>query len=776
MQNHVTVRVPARLVAVLAFWILACGTTEEYSEPTYYDPGPSYTPPPQAAPQPQPSYTPPPKPSEPAAPTFPSYVAELDRNQPPQVAKTADVTIQGGAPQKPRDDFWKGLSERYGVALSDNNPNRGNGNDPLILYDFKLGFGDHQVTLAAVAESKVIYNSDGSSTKVAHGLGFCTFDNSRAKMQAGGYYRLDDPYTYALGYFRDGKMHGPWGFNIEDEARKGTQVMSYIAEYSDNQANGEVRFFNRQGYLIEQCWASGGVRHGVSLQWSDEGSVSTNFVGGVQHGSCTEFNVAGQMTRRGTIHRDSYFGRTEFWYPGHEYPYVLRYFDFGPNRGWATYYDKDGALHHQAWIEAGEQTGPWVSYAKTGVKLWQGTLAKGVAHGAFQRFHGDGWVELECEYVDGKQTGPIRWLYQSGKVREEGRMENGLRQGEFKGLREDGTVQWVAEWKDGQSGKVTYYDAQGNVERVEGDPLARLQAPGWAWIDNGELRSLDINKAALAFNPETGHCLMFGGEDLEQSLGATYEFDGKQWSELLPRRSPPDRAGAVLYWDVGRKRMRLAGGYSFFEFDMTASEAQKDAWEWDGRIWGLVDDGEGGPHELLRNRAAYDPQRKVLVTLGRAPEAETWHTFLFDGENWTRLPGVESTDPAAAQLVWDPSAGKVAMWLPSESTGAATHRAWHWDGETWQKGPATLVPPDGSVLSVCADETRKGLWAINGQSLLFYDGTQWAAYEKPELVNAGTTLAFDPKSGRVLAQGSLDALGLGVNESWWFDPDQGKRK
>ncbi|MBX3474344.1 MAG: hypothetical protein KF754_08170 [Planctomycetes bacterium] len=774
MQTLQPVRVPARVVAVLAFWILACGTTEEYQQPYYQDPNPSYTPPPQA--QPQPEYVAPAKPAEPAAPTIPSYVAELDRNQPPQVAKTIDVTIQGGAPQKPTDDIWTSLSARYGVAISDNNPNRGNGNDPLILYDFKLGFGDHQVTLAAVAESKTVYNADGSSTKLAHGLGFCTFDNSRARMQAKSYYRLDDPYTYALGYFRDGRMHGPWAFNLEDEARTGTQVMRYIAEYTANQANGEVRFFNRQGYLVEQCWAVAGVRHGSSYQWFEGGSIATSFVGGVQYGQCLEFNAAGQMTVRGTIYRDSYYGRTEFWYPGSDQPCVVRYFDFGPDRGWATYYDKDGALHHQSWIEDGAQTGPWVSYTKGGFKQWQGPRVKGVAHGAFQRFHADGWVDLECEYVEGKQTGPIRWLYQTGKVREEGRMEKGIRQGEFKSWREDGSLQWIADWKDGQSGKVTYYDAQGKVERVEGDPLAGLQAAGWTWIDNGDLRARDATNVALAFNPETGRCLMFGGEDLEQSLSATHEFDGTKWAELLPRRTPPDRSGAILYWDVGRKRLRLAGGYSFFEFDTSASEAQKDVWEWDGRIWGLADDGEGGPHEVLRSRAAYDPQRKVLVVIGRAPDADSWHTFLFDGEHWTRKPGVESTDPAAAQLVWDPSAGKVAMWLPSESTGAAAHRAWHWDGEAWQKGPATLVPPEGSVFSACADEGRKGLWANNGDSLLFYDGTHWVAYEKPQMVNTGTIITVDPKSGRVFAQGSLSALALGTNESWWFDPDQGKRK
>ena len=157
MHSYQPVRVPARAVALLALWLLACGSTEEYYEPEPYTPPAPYYPPAEPAPEPASN-----KPAPPSQPTFPAYVAELDRNNVPAVPKTADVTIQYGSPAKPTDDFWQTLSTRYGTAADTNNPNRGNPGDPLVIYDFKLGFGEHQVTLACVAESKVVYESGGS--------------------------------------------------------------------------------------------------------------------------------------------------------------------------------------------------------------------------------------------------------------------------------------------------------------------------------------------------------------------------------------------------------------------------------------------------------------------------------------------------------------------------------------------------------------------------------------------------------------------------------------
>lgn len=767
MHTYQPVRVPARAVALLALWLLACGSTEEYYEPEPYTPPPSYNPPSEPAPEPAPY-----KPAAPSQPTLPAYVPELDRNNVPAVPKTVDVTIQYGSPAKPSDDFWQTLSTRYSTAADTNNPNRGNPGDPLVIYDFKLGFGEHQVTLACVAETKVVYES-GGSRRLAHGLGFCTWDNSRAVMKPNSSYSLSDPYTYCIGYFRDGKMHGPWAFNREAESRNGTQIMSYMAEYANNQANGEVRFFDDKGYLTEQCWAQGGVRHGTCYRWTADGSASTAYVGDVQYGKRLEFNKAGQLTRRGNIYDSKFYGLTEFWFPDAYWRYTTRYFDFSGSGGWQADYTQDGTLGELGWVEGAIKTGPYLTYRKDGSKYAQGQRAEGKTEGAYQRFHAEGWLEYESVYVAGKQTGPVKWYFKSGKVLEEGTLADNLRHGEFRQYREDGTLLALTLWENGNVGKTTYYDEQGNPLP---EPSSGREAPGWTWVDNGEFRNDEAWGAAMAFHPETGHCLMFGGETIEESLNKTREFDGTKWVELQPRRSPPGRSGAVMYWDTGKNRLRVAGGYSFFDFDEVASEPERDVWEWDGRSWGLVDDGQGAPHEILRGYSAYDPQRKLLVVWGQTQDDRAWATFVFDGETWTRKAGLESTSPEAAQVVWDPSAGKVAIWLPTPSNASAAHRAMHFDGESWQEAPATLVPPDGTVFSACADAGRKGIWAAHASGLLFYDGTQWVAYEKPDMVNVGSRVLVDPKSGKVFVHGTVDILASGANESWWFDPDQGKRK
>jgi antitoxin component YwqK of YwqJK toxin-antitoxin module len=775
MSSYQPVRVPARAVVLLAFWIVACASTEE----TYY---PSYTPPPS---DPQPSYTPPPsspqtaRPEPPPRPTLPGYIPELDKSKPPEYPVTStEVHAAPTPPAKPTDDLWQRLSEKYGVKSGENNPNRGNPGDPLIQFNFELGFDNHKVTLACVAESRIEY-SGGGSTKLAHGLGFCTFDNSRATMSPNTYYSLADPYCYCIGYFRDGRMHGPWAFNREDEARQGKSVHLYTAEYLNNQVNGEVRFYDDKGYLTEQCWGVGGVRHGASYQWTANGSVTTSFVGGVQSGTRVEFDSQGRLSRRGQIHEGSFWGRTEFWFPGATYPYLVRYFDFGANRGWGTYYRDTGTIGYQAWFEDGKRNGPWVSYTEAGKKHWTGSYVNGSAHGRFQRFHEEGWMDMDCEYANGRQTGLARWYYKSGKVLEEGNLVDGKRHGEFKAWREDGTLQWICLWDNGVAGKTTFYDAQGNIERVTGDPEAMRNAPGWTWIDNGEFAGLDAGYAALAFDEATGHCVMFGGADLEESKNDMREFDGTRWAPVQPRRVPPACTEATLYFDTGRKRLRLVGGTTFYDFDIESLTPQRGIWEWDGKLWTQINDGASGPDLIYPHGAAFDRERNVLVALGQRRDADPmdpWRTWLFDGEKWTDLPAPESSSHTDAQMVWDAGAGKVALWLPSEATGAATHRAWHFDGQAWQAAPASLIPPDGKVLSLCHDTGRKGIWAIQPGRVLFYDGANWTGYETPALVGKNSQILVDPKSGRVFVHGWKTTLDEYRNDSWWFDPKQGKSK
>ena len=130
-----------------------------------------------------------------------------------------------------------------------------------------------------------------------------------------------------------------------------------------------------------------------------------------------------------------------------------------------------------------------------------------------------------------------------------------------------------------------------------------------------------------------------------------------------------------------------------------------------------------------------------------------------------------------ARLVWDPSVNKVALWyFPQPDDAGTTPQSWHFDGENWEQS-ATPMPEAGyTIASVCADAARKGIWAVAQNGLLFFDGKEWVAYETPEMVDFGTQVAVDPKSGRVFLHGCLDEFLEGVNESWWFDPAQGKRK
>ncbi|MBK9973675.1 MAG: hypothetical protein IPP14_02765 [Planctomycetes bacterium] len=795
MSELVPVRIPARAVIVLALMILACASDPDYSSSGSYSSGCSsggsysggssscgsggsssgssssgY------------SGSGPDRPAAPAQPYVASDAPELDRSKIPQAATTADVTIQYGSPVRPTDNLWERLLSKYSLALGSDN--RGNGNDPYISYSFELGNDSGKRTMALAAESKTVYNADGSSTKMAHGLGFCTWDNARAKMSAGVSVSLADPYTYAVGFFRDGRMYGPWSFAYEDLSKAGTQKTNYIAEYQYNQANGELRFYDQDGYITEQTWTVGGVRHGASYSWSADGSFSSTYVGGKDSGACAQWNTSGQLIKRGNAFDGKYYGRTEFWYPGATYPYVTRYFDFGPNRGWAAYYSAEGKLVYQAWVEDGAKNGPYAAYWPSGKLRWTGELTKGNNHGVFKRFTEDGWSDFETTYANGVQTGPVRWFHKDGKVKEEGTFVAGKRQGTFKTYSESGTLASQVEWDSDVATHYTYYDEQGQVTRSyspgEVPPEKRLAA-GWNWIDNGEFGTQQFTDRAIAFDGETGNALLFGGQQgiFGADTSDTWKFDGASWQKAAPRMTPGARGNAALYYSTVNKRLTMLGGSHMDVNDEFAFEDRADFWEWKGESWvPRVDLAIGMPTGISATRTAFDTDRGVLVALAHPPEDKTsLRLFEFDGENWKDVaaPPVEGTQTAF--LCWDPVARRVLVYQGFQGEDWDQYeQGWSWDGKAWEASTTPTIVPgsENHISSPFADETRKLLWAFSDRKLCCWDGKVWKTYESPESLSAQAFGAVDPKTGKLLVHFAQADDDTTRNASWWFDPAQGK--
>lgn len=167
-------------------------------------------------------------------------------------------------------------------------------------------------------------------------------------------------------------------------------------------------------------------------------------------------------------------------------------------------------------------------------------------------------------------------------------------------------------------GKVVLYGGVGNASATE-----TWTWTGTAWQAMAPRQSPPARQAAsMAFDPNTGKVLLFGGMTLADGLqrNDTWAWDGRDWAQLNPVASPAPRQGAALATFGAKSQVVLIGGWSVAPFT--------DAWAWDGVNWHQV--ASLGPRQ---NATAVDAGDSVLLFGGTLQS--TANTDLWDGVTWT---------------------------------------------------------------------------------------------------------------------------------------------
>jgi len=280
------------------------------------------------------------------------------------------------------------------------------------------------------------------------------------------------------------------------------------------------------------------------------------------------------------------------------------------------------------------------------------------------------------------------------------------------------------------------------------------------------------NAHGLAFDPDRGRVLLFGGADEGRVLGDLWAWDGEIW-RLLTAEGPPPRTFPAMSYDRARGRLVLFGGNRVL-FGQGGSEetSLRDMWEWDGRSWRRRE--LQTPPARAEAAMAYDSARRRLVLFGgyrgsgatRERLGDTWE---FDGTAWEerQTPQRPSSRNGAA-MAYDPGRGRTVLFGGSGGPSAET---WEWDGETWTRIDA---PTPGRYNSAMAyDEgltevVRFGGWdgqARRGDTWC-YDGRRWARLPGggPEPRNH-TSMAYDEARGALVLFGGHDGE-LVFGDTW----------
>ncbi|MFZ0891167.1 MAG: kelch repeat-containing protein [Thermoplasmata archaeon] len=172
---------------------------------------------------------------------------------------------------------------------------------------------------------------------------------------------------------------------------------------------------------------------------------------------------------------------------------------------------------------------------------------------------------------------------------------------------------------------------------------------------------------AMAYDDVTASVILFGGFGYNSSsksdeyLSDTWSFSNGTWSKLTLANAPSARSGAAIAFDPEIGDLVLFGGI------IDGKTLGQDTWTFSGTEWTQVTQpGGNGPSGRGFAQAAYDPHTHAVILFGGygtaqlVPFNDTWS---FAGGVWTYLP--ESVSPPArafGTLVYDAESSYLLLW------------------------------------------------------------------------------------------------------------------
>jgi hypothetical protein len=218
------------------------------------------------------------------------------------------------------------------------------------------------------------------------------------------------------------------------------------------------------------------------------------------------------------------------------------------------------------------------------------------------------------------------------------------------------------------------------------------------WAQAQDMGPAPRSGHGLAFDPERGKLVLFGGLADGKAINDTWEWDGRLWTQLADT-GPSRRAYHGMAFDpVGRRVLVFGGADSDAAGGGNARNYLSDTWGWDGETW--IQLADTGPSARQAPAMATDPARKRVVLFGGGQisaqatnqvSAETWE---WDGLSWAQLADTGPAGRLDAKASYDEE-GAVVLLFGGAGTGPALADTWAWDGQLWRQvadmGPSPRI-------------------------------------------------------------------------------------
>jgi N-acetylneuraminic acid mutarotase len=324
-------------------------------------------------------------------------------------------------------------------------------------------------------------------------------------------------------------------------------------------------------------------------------------------------------------------------------------------------------------------------------------------------------------------------------------------------------------------------------------PATTAASNTWTKLNpSGTTPPVHLNPS-MAYDSDTGHVIMFGGQGWSGLLSDTWAYDPatNTWTDLEPSGPLPSaRAYSSITYDPDTHQVIMFGG--------DGSGFLNDTWAYDPRANTWTDLHPAGPVPSARayHSMIYDPSAHRVIVFGG--EGGTGMAPAFFGDTWAYDPrtntwtdlhpsGTLPSGRAWQSTAYDSSTRQVVMF------GGGTrfdllNDTWAYDlaANTWTK-----LSPSGSLPSARANQAM-AYDPDTAQVIMFGGSDGYAddllddtwAYDPS--VNTWTDLkpsgslpsgrdyywmAYDPPSGRVIMIGGYNNAGSsGRNDAWAYTP------
>jgi len=246
--------------------------------------------------------------------------------------------------------------------------------------------------------------------------------------------------------------------------------------------------------------------------------------------------------------------------------------------------------------------------------------------------------------------------------------------------------------------------------------------------------------------PGDGYLVLFGGEGPHGSLGDTWVFQNKNWTNVTPTlpnatNTPSPRYGAAMAYDAADGYVVLFGGANG-----SGPTLLGDTWEFLHGKWiplcSSCTPGVTAPSARLESAASGDPGVNGVVLFGGlTDQAGSWSTlndtWVFSGGDWAPLAPSNSPPARFGEgLAFNSTGGPLVMFGGCSQTATSTGPpvcgvplgdSWEFLGGTWSELSTSSGSPGARIgFGFAASQSREEVLEVDGVSLSGYSNETWA--------------------------------------------------